>query len=454
MNSKVKAIDKGFYKYVWVIVFPIIIQNLLSAAVGSADVAMLNFVGQSALSAVSVANQYFGIAGMVIYGISTGASMLCAQYWGKGDKAAVLKVQGISLRFTMASGTLIMLAAFFIPQYMMRVYTPDSELIRLGSTYLRIIAVSYLLWSISETYMSVLRSIGQVTKATIISTTAPVLNVILNAVFIFGLFGFPKLGIIGVAMATTASRLVQFVVCLVFSAREKEIKLDFSKMIAKNPVLLKDFLHIAVPAIINDVSWGLAYSMYTVIMGHLGSDVLAANAIVTVARDLGTVVGFALAGATGIILGQMLGKSEFEKAKAAAHRLVILAAVTGLLGGLLIFAASPFIVKGASITSGAKDLLAFMLTLQSYYCMGQTVNTAIIVGVFRAGGDTRFGAVCDTIDMWGYAVPLGFLAAFVFKFPVKVVYALLLTDEFVKWPFVFKRYFSYRWVKNITRDNV
>ena len=454
MNTKTKTIDKGFYKYVWVIVFPIIIQNLLSAAVGSADVAMLNFVGQSALSAVSVANQYFGIAGMVIYGISTGASMLCAQYWGKGDKSAVLKVQGISLRFTMTSGSLIMLAALFIPQYMMRVYTPDSELIRLGSTYLRIIAVSYLLWSISETYMSVLRSIGQVTKATIISTTAPVLNVILNAVFIFGLFGFPKLGIIGVALATTISRLVQFIVCLAFSAREKEIKLDFSKMIEKNPVLLKDFLHIAVPAIINDVSWGLAYSMYTVIMGHLGSDVLAANAIVTVARDLGTVVGFALAGATGIILGQMLGKSEFEKAKASAHRLVILSAITGLLGGLLIFAASPFIVKGASITPEAKNLLSFMLTLQSYYCMGQTVNTAIIVGVFRAGGDTRFGAICDTIDMWGYAVPLGFLAAFVFKFPVKVVYALLLTDEFVKWPFVFKRYFSYKWVKNITRDNV
>ncbi|WP_027216748.1 MATE family efflux transporter [Butyrivibrio fibrisolvens] len=454
MDVKKKNIDISFYRHLWRIVFPIIIQNLLSAAVSSADVIMLNYVGQSALSASALAVQYVNVISMVIYGMGTGATMLCAQYWGKGDPRAVEKVQGIALRITIIVGILVTLCSVTIPRYMMLLFTPEEEIIDLGIIYLRIVSFGLIFWCISEVYIAVVRSIGRVSEATIISITAPVLNVFFNAVFIFGLFGMPKLGIAGVALGTSLSRFIQFVICLVFSKKSKDVKLNFAKIFESNKLLWRDFLKIAIPAVLNDVSWGLAYSTYSIIMGHLGSDVVAANSVVTVARNFGTVVGFALASATGIILGQMLGRNDFEKAKAGAHRLVILSAVTGLIGGLIILLVSPLIVSGASLTPQAKDLLKFMLMLQSYYCMGQTVNTSIIVGVFRAGGDTRFGFICDTIDMWVYAVPLGFIAAFVLKLPVKWVYFLLLTDEFVKWPVVFKRYFSYKWVKNITRDNI
>lgn len=454
MKTKSKLIDKAFYSNLWRIVFPIIIQNLLSAAVSSADVIMLNYVGQSALSAASLAVQYVNVISMVIYGMGTGATMLCAQYWGKGDKKAVEKVQGIALRITIIVGIIVSIAALTIPRYMMLLYTPDEEIIELGIIYLRIVTLGLIFWCISEVFIAVVRSIGRVSEATFISITAPVLNVFLNAVFIFGLFGVPKLGIAGVALGTSISRIIQFGVCLVFSSRSKDVKLNFARIFESNKVLWNDFIKVAIPAVLNDVSWGLAYSTYSIIMGHLGSDVVAANSVVTVARNFGTVVGFALAGATGIILGQMLGRNEFEKAKAGAHRLVVLSAITGLVGGMIILLVSPFIVSAASLTQQAKELLRFMLMLQSYYCMGQTVNTAIIVGVFRAGGDTRFGFICDTIDMWCYAVPLGFIAAFLLRLPVRWVYFLLLTDEFVKWPFVFKRYFSYKWVRNITRDNI
>lgn len=447
-----KKFDKEFYRKVWVIVLPIIIQNLLSAAVSSADVIMLNYVGQDSLAAASLATQYGSIIYMFFFGMGTGATMLCAQYWGKGDIHTIEKVQGIALRISLTIGVTIGLCGLLIPRQMMLVFTNEEELIRLGAGYLRIVALSLVCWSISEIYLSVLRSIGRVTISTVISVIPLLLNVGLNAVFIFGLFGAPKMGIMGVALATTIARGVQLIACLVVSVKSRDVKLKFSMMFVKDRELMKDFISMAVPAMLNDVVWGTAFSMYSVIMGHLGSDMVAANSIVSVVRNFGSVVCFSLGSASGIILGQMLGDNQFEEAKKGGHRFLALSAVTGVLGGLLVLAASPFVLEFASVTDQAKEYLKVMMYMNTYYITGQAVNTTLIAGVFRAGGDSKFGLICDTIDMWCYAVPLGFLAAFVFKLPPMVVYFLLLTDEFVKWPWVFKRYFSYKWVKNITRE--
>ena len=261
------------------------------------------------------------------------------------------------------------------------------------------------------------------------------------------------MGIQGVALATSISRGIQFLVCLIVSAKSQDVKLKPSILFLKNAMLTRDFFHMAIPAMLNDVIWGTAYSMYSVVMGHLDSDLVAANSVVSVARSFGTVVCFALASASGIIIGQMLGSNRFEEAKRAGHRFLILSIVSGIAGGILIFAASPWILTHNTLNDGAIEYLRFMLLINTYYCTGQAVNTTLIAGIFRAGGDSRFGLICDSITMWVYAVPLGFLAAFVFGAPPKLVYFLLLTDEFVKWPVVFKRYFSYRWVKNITRED-
>lgn len=443
---------KEFYRKMWVITLPIIVQNLLSSAVSSADVVMLNYVGQDSLAASSLATQYSSIIYMFFYGMGTGATMLCAQYWGKGDISAIEKVQGIALRISLAIGLGMGLCALLIPRSMMLVFTGEEELLRLGASYLRIVSISFICWSISEVYLSVLRSIGRVSISTVISVITLLLNVALNAVFIFGLFGAPKLGIVGVAIATSTSRVVQLIVCLVVSARSQDIKLKFSMMFQKNRVLQKDFFRMAIPAMLNDVVWGTAFSMYSVIMGHMGSDMVAANSIVSVVRNFGAVACFSLASASGIVIGQMLGDDQFDDAKKAGHRFLILSIITGMLGGVLVLVASPLVLRYASLTEQASGYLKTMLYLNTFYITGQAVNTTLIAGVFRAGGDSRFGLVCDIFDMWCYAVPLGFLAAFVFKLPPMVVYVLLLTDEFVKWPWVFKRYFSYKWIKNITRD--
>lgn len=446
--------NRDFYRRIFKLVLPIVVQNLLSAAVSSADVVMLNYVGQSSISAVSLASQYASVLFMVLYGLGTGATMLCAQYYGKGDMRAIQAVEGIVMRFNLGISLIFGIMALTIPEQMMHIFTDDSELISIGASYLRCVSVCYVCWGIIESYLSVLRSIGRVTISTVMNVLAFSLNIVLNAVFIFGLFGAPKMGAMGVAIATSVSRFVELLACMVVSALSKDIKLDFRYMFIRNKQLFSDFVRLALPAVGNDVSWSVAFSMYSVILGHLGSDAVAANSFVVVVRNFGTILCFGVASAGGILLGNVLGENKLEEARKEAREVVRLTVFTGAVGGLIVLAIMPFVLKYADLSEQALHYLKYMLLINVYYIMGTAVNTTMIAGIFRAGGDSRFGLICDTIDMWCYAVPLGFLAAFVFKLPVMVVYFLLCTDEFVKWPWVIKRYRSGKWIRNITRDNL
>ena len=444
-----------FYSQMLKLVIPIVIQNLLSAAVNSADVIMLNYVGQSSISAVSLAANYASVLFMVYYGLGTGATLLCAQYWGKKDLQAIRVVEGIALRFSLLITVAISGFALFAPELMMQLFTNDAELIGIGAGYLRIMSVTYLCWGVIEIYLSILRSIGKVTIAMVLNVLAFSLNILLNAVFIFGLFGAPRMGVIGVAIATAVSRVVELIGCIIVSLLfSRDIRLNPAYMLIRNKPLLKDFIQLSLPALANDVSWGVAFSMYSVILGHLGSDAVAANSLVVVVRNFGTVLCFGTASAGGILLGNVMGENDMERAKEYASKLLKLTVITGAIGGVLVLIATPFVLHFADLSETAMHYLKYMLLINTYYVMGAAVNTTLIAGVFRAGGDTRFGLICDTIDMWCYAVPLGFIAAFLFKLPVLVVYFLLCTDEFVKWPWVIKHYRSGKWLKNITRDDL
>lgn len=433
---------------------PIVLQNLLGAAVSSADVIMLNYIGQAHISAVSLAAQYANILFMILNGLGTGVTMLSAQYYGKGDLRAVGAVQGIAMRFSVGTSVLFASAALLAPEFMMRIFTPDPELIAIGAQYLRNVSAAYLCWGLIEIYLATLRSIGRVGITTTLYTVAFTLNILLNALFIFGPFEPPLRGAAGVALATSISRVVELVLTLGVSVRSKNVKLKLSQMFIRSRVLFRDFLRMAMPATLNDVSWGLAFSMYSVIIGQfLGADMVAANSFTSLVRNFGTVLCFGVATGGGIILGQQLGKGSMEKAERSARVLVKLTVISGAIGGLIVLAAMPFVLNFANLTETGKGYLRGMLWINTYYVMGQAVNTTLIAGVFRAGGDSRFGFICDTIDMWAYAVPLGFLAAAVLKLPPLWVYFLMCTDEFVKWPWVIGHYRSRKWLRNITREN-
>ncbi len=366
-------------------------------------------------------------------------------------------VQGIALRFSLSVSIIVALLALTIPEYMMLVFTNDQELIALGAGYIRILSVCYLCWGVTEVYIAILRSVGRVAIGTVLNSIAVGLNVVLNAIFIFGWLGAPKMGVMGVALATSISRLVELALCFVVSARSEHIKLRFRTIFIRNKILFGDFIKLSLPAIGNDVVWGLAFSMYSVIIGHLGTDAVAANSLATVVRNFGTILCFGLANAGGILLGQKMGEGKLEETRSDGRKVLWLTVAAGAIGGVIVLIARPFVLMYAgsgNFTQTALEYLGVMLLINSYYVMGAAVNTTLIAGVFRAGGDSRFGLICDAIVMWVYAVPVGFLAAFVLKLPVLWVYFILCLDEFVKWPAVIHRYRSGKWLKNITRDNL
>jgi len=433
---------------------PMALQQFMTALVGACDAIMLGKLSQNAMSAVSLATQVTFVFNLFMYAFVTGENMFVAQYYGKGDYKGISKIFSLVTKACGVVAVIFLIGTFFFPRQIMAVLTNEEELITLGSEYLRVIGISYLLSSIAQTFLAIMKNCNAVNVSTLINSVMVILNIILNAVFIFGLFGAPRLGAAGVAIATASSRLVELVACVIVSFMSKNVKLNLTYMFIRSKVLFHDFMKLSLPALGNDVSWSVAFSMYSVILGHLGTDAVAANSLVTVVRNIGSVFCFAIASAGTILLGNVMGKGDLEKSKVYASRMLKMTVIAGAIGGVIVFAITPLVMRFASLSDGAMHYLKYMLLINTYYIMGSAVNTALIAGVFRAGGDTKFGLICDTIDMWVYAVPLGFFAAFVLKLPVLWVYFLLCTDEFVKWPWVFHHYRQGKWAQNITREDL
>ena len=444
--------SSSFNKDILRLAVPIVLQNIVTTAVNSADVIMLGFVGQDALSAGSLANQVMFILNLVYTGISSGVIMLAAQYWGKKDTKTIEHIMGIGMQLSMFISSMFFIMAFFFPHILMRIFTNDVNLITAGIPYLRMVSFSYLFMSFSQVYLCAMRSIERVNFSTVTNAVALILNIILNAVFIFGLFGAPKLGIIGVALATVIARGVEFTICVIDNFIPKAIHFHIKNVLEVNKILFFDFMKYSLPAFGNEIVWGVAFSMYSVIMGHLNSDIVAANAVVVVARNLGTVACFGIANAGAIILGKSIGSGNTDTIKSDSSRFVKITSISAILGGIVIFLLRPVFFSMTDLTPTAQSYLSIMLFINMYYIVGQAFNTAMICGVFRSGGDSKWGFFCDIVDMWCYSVPLGFISAFVLKLPPMWVYFLICTDEFVKIPFVYKHYKSYKWLKNITRD--
>ena len=443
--------SKSFYKSLITLVIPIAIQNLITSAVNSADVFMLGFVGQAELSAVSLANQVQFLISGIFFGITSGIIMLCSQYWGKKDTDTIQKVMGIAFKISFVICLIFTMVAFFFPGTIMRIYTNDAELIEIGMGYLRVISFSYVLLSFSQVYLSVLRSLERPHISTIISSVALITNVILNAVFIFGLFGAPKLGVIGVAIATTLARILEVILCVIDLLTNKVFSFNWKLAMQWDKVLFMDYLKYSIPALVNDISWTLAFSTYSIIMGHLNADVVAANSVVSTVRNLLTVICYGISAGGTVLLGITIGEGRLEDAKKDASRLLKASLLSGVVTAVLLFLVKPIVFACFILTEQAYEYLNFMLNISTYYIIGQIFNTVMITGIFRAGGDSRFGMICDTINMWLVSVPLGFLAAFVLDLPPMAVYFVLCLDEFWKIPFVWKHYKSYKWLKNITR---
>jgi len=441
------------YKSLAVLVIPIAIQNFMGSLVNSVDILMLGYVGQDELSAVSLANQYMFILWGFFFGINSATTLMNSQYWGKGDKRTIQAILGIAFKISLVITAMVSIACVFFPEKLMALYTDDATLISIGTDYLKTIGISYVLMSFSQAYQCTLRSIEKATKSTIISSVTLVLNVVLNATFIFGLFGVPKMGVIGVAIATTISRIVEIVICIADYMIGKDFEPSMELLLGHHKILMNDFIKYACPALVNDLVWTLAFSSYSIVLGHMNKDIVAASSVATTVRDLFTTVCYGLAAGGTVIIGKELGCNDLKKAKKDSVTLTFMTVLlTACVGVILVLLRHP-LMSFFTLTEKAYGYLNIMLIISGYYIVGQTFNTLMIAGIFRAGGNTKFGMVCDIITMWCVAVPLAFLSAFVFKFPPMVVYFILCLDEFWKIPVVIKYYRSDKWLNNITRED-
>lgn len=443
---------KYFYKMVFALVFPMALQNLINVGVTSADVIMLGKVGETALSASSLAGQVYFILSLVYFGLTSGAAVITAQYWGKGDTRTIEKVLALSIRIAVIAGAVFTLAVWCIPASLMRLLTNDEVIIREGARYLRIIGFSYIISGITLVYLNIMRSVERVVIATVVYSVSLLTNVVMNAIFIFGLLGCPAMGVKGAALGTVIARVVELAIVIWYAVKQNKIlRFHMKDLFLKDKALSRDFKIYALPVLLNELAWGSGMAMITAIMGHLGSAAVAANSVAQVSRQLSMVVAFGISGATAIVIGKTIGEGKEERAEIYAKRFVKLALWLGLAGAAVILCVSPIARHFLVLTDQAREYLKYMMFVMAYFVVAQSLNCTFVVGIFRAGGDTRYGLILDLVSLWGGAIGMGLLAAFVFHLPVPLVYVFVVSDEVLKLPFAYHRYKQRKWLKNITR---
>ncbi len=441
-----------FRKKLLHLMIPISLQQLMMALVNASDAFMLGFVNQDALSAVSLAGQVQFVYSLFLFAITAGVSIFAAQYWGIQNKKAVEKTLGIGLAFSVLLSLPFTIGATFFPEQLMRAFASDPVLIQDGAVYLRVVGVSYLLLSISQIYLCILKNCGKAVLSAVISSVSVIINIILNAAFIFGIGFFPEMGIAGAAVATVIAKVIELAWALAVMLKKDSIKIRLGWTIHPDKVLLRDFWKYTAPILGDELMWGLGFTMYSVIMGHMGSDAAAANSIANIVKNLVICFCTGIATASGIMVGSLLGQGELEKAKEYGRKLSKTSIFAGAVAGVIILGVIPFTPMFSTLTDTAKEYLRVMLVVCSYYVVGKSINMTVISGIFAAGGDSKFGFICDGITMWCVTVPIGLIAAFVLKLPVLTVYILINVDEIIKLPAVLKNYRKYRWVKNLTRQ--
>lgn len=442
-----------FTKKLLTLVFPIAFQQFMLALVSASDAFMLGMLTQDALSAVSLAGQVTFVENLFLLAMTIGLSMFAAQYWGKNDRTSATRIFAYVMKITVTVSFLFFLVSLVIPGALMRIFTNEPLLIEGGAVYLRTVSLAFLLTGISQVYLCILKNTGKAAKSSVISSVSVVVNIMLNAVLIFGWFGLPQMGIAGAALATVIARMIEVAWCILETAKKDGIKLKLCYMLHDERALRHDFWKYSLPVLGNEIVWGVGFTMYSVIMGHLGSDAVAANSIANIVKNLVACFCLGLGSGGGIMVGNELGAGRLDRAKEYGKKLCRLSIVCGVASGIVLLFLSPLILAGTDLSDTANICLKWMLVMCSCYMVGKSVNGTTIGGIFCAGGDSRFGFLCDTVTMWCITVPLGFLAAFVFRLPVTAVYFIVNLDEVIKLPAVYRHYKKYKWVKDLTTDH-
>ena len=446
------AIDKKvFYQKLTSLALPIAFQSLMLASVAAGDALMLGGIAQNEMTAVSLATQIQFVQNMFLYAVTGAGAILGAQYFGKGDKDTVRELFHLILRLSGLISLLFFAACECVPEALMRLFTHDAPLIAIGANYLRVAGWSYLLTGVSQCYLTVMKVSGHVPASAWISSAAVVMNIGFNALLIFGLFGLPRMESRGAALATTLARAGELLLCLLVSARKAYVRPDWRRVFRGSQALARDFARQCLPLLGGGLLWGVGFTSYTAIIGHMGADAAAANSVSAVVRDLICCACNGIGSAAGIMVGNELGAGNLELGKAYGIKLKNISWVIGFASTALVLALTPLVTRMVTLTEEAQGYLTGMMVIMAVYMIGRSVNTVTINGVLDGGGDTVFDMYSLAVCMWGAAIPLALLGAFVFRWHVFAVYACTCLDEVGKIPWVMYRFRKYKWVKDLTR---
>ncbi len=445
-------LDKSFNQQLIRLVIPIALQNLISALAVTVDVIMLGFINQSAMSAVSLAGQVTFVLTLFYMGLASGVGILTAQYWGKQDLNTIERVLSIGCTYSSVVSFFFFVISLLMPDVLMSLFTNNGELIRYGSKFLQALSFSYLVAGISQMYFSVIRSMENARLSAWISSICLILNILLNSLSIFILFpNDPDKAIVAVALSTVVARIIEFGICIVHSVKGN-IKLKFPKRDTAQRNLQRDYLKYTVPIQGNYMVWGCAITATAAIIGHIHADLVAANSVASVVKNLVIVLCGGIASGGSVLIGKYLGNGQIEMAKKAGTIIITYSIIFGILAGILTLLIKPFVFDVVSLDVQAQYYLNGMLFICAYYCIPKSMNSVTIGGIFVAGGDSKFGFWCDTIVMWAIILPLAYISAFVWQLPPIAVFAIICLDEVIKAPIAFIRYRQYKWLNNITRD--
>lgn len=444
--------DKHFYVSLFSIALPIAAQNMITFTVGMADTVMLGMLGEVALSAASLAGQFFFILMIAGFGVASASTVFASQYWGKGDAASIKKIITIMLRIVLALSLMFTLTAYFFPERVMRVFTPDAAVIAAGAEYLKVVCLGYIMFSVANTLLIILRAVHTVRISILVYSVSLVVNVFFNWVLIFGKLGFPEMGVRGAALATVFARIAEFVVVMIYYAFfEKKIQYKLADLFGSVKGYIGAFLKTGSPVVLNELVWSLGASVLAIIIGNISTDFVAANSIANVVWQFVSVFIMGLGNATAVVIGNAVGSGEHPKyVKQKANTITFIALAFGLLSCGIMLLVRPFAIEFYQVSQSTKDLAYQLLNSYAIIVIFQALTMQYIVGILRGGGDTKFAMLADTFFLWCVSVPLGYLVGIKLGWAPPAVYLVLKSDEIMKALVCTWRIQCTHWIKDVT----
>lgn len=448
-----KETNRTFYKRLFVLAIPIVLQNLITSSLNMLDTMMIGSLGEVELAAVGVANQFYFLFSLLVMGIGAGCSILIAQLWGKRDEEKIKSVLQIGLIGAIAFTLCFMMIGYFGAENIIKLFNPDADVIRLGSEYLRVSIFSYLATAISFVFAGALRSIGNTALPMWGSLMGLIVNGILNTILIFGLLGFPALGVVGAAVATLIARLVECtIIIVVVFFKVKPLQLNQKHLTRIDHFMVSMLYKAALPVVLNEACWGFANIAYAMIYGHIGVNAIATTQITTTVMNLFMIFVFGMAHASVVVIGNEIGANRESQAISYAKKIIRLISIIALVMAAGLILLSPFIVKVYNVSDIVRQDAIKILFIYAIFMLPRVYNGVQIVGILRGGGDAKYGSIAQGVSLWFFGIPLGFIGAFVFNLPITSVVFMITSEEVIRYFILRRRFHSNKWINNMVNE--